>query len=89
MSYSAFSGLNSGNAGIKRNVRQTNDFRIGDAVRLNGSTYVKAQADSSVNAEVVGVVETRNSESFTVVYGGEVNLGDSWWGTPTPGQTYF
>ena len=89
MSYSAFSGLNSGNAGIKRNVRQSNDFRIGDAVRLNGSTYVKAQADSSVNAEVVGVVETRNSESFTVVYGGEVNLGDSWWGTPTPGQTYF
>lgn len=31
-------------------------FSIGNAIRLNGSTYVKAQADNSSNAQTVGIV---------------------------------
>ena len=83
MAYSAFSGLNSGNAGIKKTVRQSNDFAIGDAVRLDGSEYVKAQANSAVNAEVIGVIEQRTDTQFTVVFAGEVILNfDTTSGTP-------
>lgn len=88
MAYSAFSGLNSGNAGIKKVVRQSNDFSAGDAVRLDGANYVKAQANSAVNAEVVGVIEAGpNANQFTVVFAGEVNLGDDI--TTTSGSPYF
>ena len=73
--YSAFSGLNSGNAGIKKTVRQANSFEVGNVVRLDGTLYVKAIADSSANAEAVGVIEACNSNSFTVVFAGEINLG--------------
>jgi microcystin-dependent protein len=75
MSYSAFSGLNSGNAGIKKTVRQANDFTVGDVVRLDGANYVRAQANSAINAEVVGVVENVGASQFTVVFAGEVQLG--------------
>ena len=75
MSYSAFSGLNSGNAGIKKTVRQANDFAVGDVVRLDGANYVRAQANSAVNAEVVGVIESNGANQFTVVFAGEVQLG--------------
>ncbi len=88
MAYSAFSGLNSGNAGIKRTIRQTNSFEVGDVVRLDSGSYVKAQANSSVNAEIVGVVESRSESNFTVVFAGEVNLADADV-KPTMGKVYF
>ena len=77
MGYSAFSGLNSGNAGIKKTVRQVNSFSVGDVVRLDGSSYVLAKADSATNAEVIGVIESCNTNSFIVVFAGEINFGSS------------
>lgn len=37
-------------------ITQAHTFVIGDIVRYNGTTYVKAQADSETNAAVVGMV---------------------------------
>ena len=88
MAYSAFSGLNSGNSGIKQTVRQSNSFAIGDVVRMSGSLFVKAQANSAENAEVVGVIETCSSAQFTVVFAGEINLSDATV-KPTEGEVYF
>ena len=88
MAYSAFSGLNAGNAGIKQTIRQAHDFAIGDVVRLSGSTYVKAQANSSENAEVVGVVESQSPNQFTVVFAGEINFGTGY-GFAANGKPYF
>tara|TARA_Y100000593_G_scaffold90859_1_gene178232 strand:- start:4928 stop:7279 length:2352 start_codon:yes stop_codon:yes gene_type:complete len=75
MAYSAFSGLNSGNAGIKKTVRQINTFAVGDVVRMDGANYVLAKADTAINAEVVGVIESCNSNTFVVVFAGEINFG--------------
>jgi len=86
MAYSAFSGLNAGNAGIKKVVRQSNDFVVGDAIRLDGSQYVRAQASSALNAEVVGVVEDRTSTQFTVVFAGEIQMGSV---STVSGTPYF
>jgi len=53
-----------------------NSFAVGDVVRYDipSSSYVKAQADTATNAEVVGVVEEATAGQFTVVYSGEIDL---------------
>jgi hypothetical protein len=53
-----------------------NSFAVGDVVRYDvGSTsFVKAQADSATNSEVVGVVSEASAGSFSVVYSGEIDL---------------
>lgn len=46
---------------------------VKDVVRYNGSAYVKAQADSAANAEVVGIVSAvADANNFTLVTGGRV-----------------
>lgn len=60
-------------------------FTIGDVIRYNGSSYVKAQADTESNAEVIGVVESVSGNMFVVVYSGRISgLSDK-----TAGTTYF
>ena len=90
MGSSAFSGLGSGNAGIKRTVRQMNSFSIGDVLRFDGEggSYTKASADTLANAEVVGVVEDSTSSSFTIVFSGEIDLS-GWADTVIPSKVYF
>ena len=53
-----------------------NSFAVGDVVRYDvaSTSYVKAQADSATNAEVVGVVEEATAGQFRVVYSGEIDL---------------
>jgi hypothetical protein len=49
-------------------------FIVGNVLRLNGTTYVKAQANSSINAEVVGIVsEVVGLNSFKLVTGGKIS----------------
>jgi hypothetical protein len=44
---------------------------VGDVVRLSGANYVLAQADSVVNAEVVGIVIAEaDADNFTLQTGG-------------------
>lgn len=46
---------------------------VGDLVRLSGVNYVKAQADSIVNAEVVGIVSAvAGANDFTIQVAGQV-----------------
>lgn len=46
-------------------------FVIGDVIRNNAGAWTKAQADSAVNAESLGVVsEVSNADNFVVCFGG-------------------
>lgn len=46
-------------------------FVVQRAVRLSGSTWIKAQADSEANAEAVGIVTAvADADNFTVTFGG-------------------
>ena len=52
-------------------------FAIGTVLRYNAATskYIRAKADSATNAEVVGVVsEIADADSFTLTYGGQVDI---------------
>lgn len=60
----------------------------GDIVRCSGTnTYVKAQADSAANAEVVGIVTAvADADTFTLSVGGLINSGLS---LLTSGSIYY
>lgn len=57
-------------------------FVAGQAIRFNreaatgisGDFYTAAIADSALNAEVIGVVESTTENTFDLVYGGEISL---------------
>ncbi len=61
-------------------------FVAGDVVRADDVTpaeYILAQADSSANAEAVGIIETVAGDSFELVYQGRIDLsGASWTDLP-------
>ena len=55
--------------------QEAHGFVHGDVVRFDGTSYVKAQADSVGNAEAIGVVDRfglRNSNQFILVTHGEI-----------------
>lgn len=60
---------------LRRDITQTaHGLSVGDVVRLDGTDYAKAQADSEANAEAVGIViAVANSNNFTVQTGGFVS----------------
>jgi hypothetical protein len=63
-------------------------FAIGDVIRLNGSTYVKAQADNVVNSEAIGIVTELGAiptELFSYTVCGKFFPNR----TLTPGSVYF
>lgn len=58
---------------------------VGDWIRLNGSTYVVANATDSTNAAVLGVVSAvADVDNFTFQYGGNIALAGL-----TDGESYF
>ena len=61
--------------GVSFNITQTaHGFAVGDIIRLSGSTYVKAQADTEANAEVVGIVSVVDSvDTFTLATNGKID----------------
>ena len=59
---------------LERDIAQSgHGLAVGDVVRLSGANYVKAQANSEVNAEVVGIVSAvAGANDFTLHYGGRI-----------------
>ena len=69
------SGGGGGGTGVTNDVNQTtHGFSVGDVIRADGTqTYAKALADTSSNAEVVGIVSAvADVDNFTVQMGGYV-----------------
>lgn len=59
---------------ISRNITQnSHGFSNFDLVRLNGTSYVKAQADTAEKAEVVGMVTESTANTFKLVMQGYVS----------------
>jgi len=63
---------------LKESISQTgHGFTVGDVLRWNTATntYVKAQGDTAVNAEVVGVVNAlEDANSFQLTYSGYIEV---------------
>ena len=61
---------------LKTTINQSaHGFVVGDVLRHNGSAWVKSQADSAVNSDVLGIVESSiDSDNFVLVYWGEITL---------------
>jgi hypothetical protein len=55
----------------RRITQASHGLAVGDVVRLSGTSYVKAQADTEANAEVVGIVGTViDTSTFVLVTDG-------------------
>ena len=60
---------------LREDIQQdAHGFAAGDVLRAGetAGTFQLAQADSSENAEVVGIISTKTTNSFTIIYRGEV-----------------
>lgn len=74
MGSSAFEQLAGAGAGVKASIEQPgHGFVAGDVLRHDGTLWVKAQADSSCNSEALGIVETQTSDTFTIVFAGQIS----------------
>lgn len=71
----ATSGAASSAGAVTKDISQaSHGLSVGDVVRFNGTNYVKAQADSASNAEVVGIVSTvADASNFTLTTHGYVS----------------
>jgi hypothetical protein len=59
---------------ISEKITQTSHgFSVGNIIRHNGSIYIKAQADTNVNAEAIGIIESVNGNDFVVSYSGRIS----------------
>ena len=47
-------------------------FSAGEALYHNGTTWLRARADSITTAEVLGIVESAETNKFTIVYQGKI-----------------
>lgn len=61
-----------GPTGDSKDITQTaHGFAVGDVVMFNGSSYVKAKADSASDAEAIGIVSAvADANHFTIALGG-------------------
>jgi hypothetical protein len=67
-------GSGSGEANVVTILQDSHGLAIKDVIRLSGSNYIKALADSSTNAEVIGVVSKINSaNSFDLTLYGKIS----------------
>jgi hypothetical protein len=72
---------------ISQNITQAiHGFSPGEALRNNGTIWVRAQADNESNSEALGIVETATTNSFVLVSSGLITISG---GTYTPGEVYF
>ena len=88
--YSGWSGSPasmSQNVGVNVAVADSGVFAVGDVVRHNGTTYVKAQANNATNAEAAGMIgEIPDSTHITIYVAGKITKAG--WGL-TAGSVYF
>lgn len=82
--YSGYSGQGSTNLITVQQIGHS--LSVGDVIRFDGSDYVKAQADSTANAEVIGIVtEVNGADDFSyLTHGGVSGLAGM-----TAGSVYF
>ena len=75
-------GLRDGKS-MRNVITQSNHgFVAGQAIRFNreaatgisGDFYTAALANSALNAEVIGIVESTTTNTFDIVYGGEISI---------------
>lgn len=79
-------GGGSGTELVRAVTQASHGFSVGDVLRLNGTTYVEAQADSDANAEVAGIVSTvTDVNTFNLSYGGRITTLSGL----TAGTVYF
>jgi hypothetical protein len=66
-------------------------FLVGDSVRYNGSTWVKALATSFANAAGAGIVVLKTTNDFVVAHGGRASIagGGKLYGSLSAGATYY
>lgn len=65
--------INNGTTLSKEFVQVAHGFAIGDIVRLNGGTFVTAQANNAANADVVGIVSAvGDADHFILQFAGFV-----------------
>ena len=85
MGNSAFVSQQGSGSGARLTVNQSNNFASGDVVRFDTdtSTYIKAQADTAINAEAIGVVESSTTTTANIVFSGLVDLSE---GAPDTGS---
>lgn len=64
----------------------THGLAVGDVIRHNGTSYVKAQADSAANAEALGVVSSvADADNFAFIVAGKISTLS----TLTAGSLYY
>ncbi len=85
-----FDGTSAG-GNITHTVTQNNHgFVIGDWLRYDGAAYVKAQANTSGNAESIGMVTAKTTNTFTLTEAGWTDvLGAAVYAPLTAGSVYF
>jgi hypothetical protein len=82
-------GGGSSSGGVTETVTQTgHGFAVGDVVRWSGTEFVKAQADSAANADVVGIVASVTSADIFVLGLTDYLIPSGLVGL-TPGAAYF
>lgn len=70
----AVGATGAGSSGTQSVTQTAHGLVVGDVVRFNGTDYVKAQADSAANAEVVGIVSAvAGVNDFSLQIGGLVS----------------
>lgn len=89
-----FDGNTSGSGGsgsVSAVITQANAFVFGDWVKHDGTNYIKSQANSTVNAESIGMVTNANATSFTLTMAGYIESGmdAATYGPLTAGGVYF
>jgi hypothetical protein len=58
----------------KTYTQSSHGFVAGDVLKKSGGVWAKAQANSATNAEVLGVVESVTTNTFRLVFAGEITL---------------
>jgi hypothetical protein len=57
-------------SGTTKNVVQANSFSVGEILRHNGTSYVKAQANSAEHSEASGIGSAASGRCVTLMTGG-------------------
>ncbi len=79
-------GTGNGTANLQSIEQETHALAVGNWVRHNGTAYVKAQADSAGNSEVLGIVnEVEDADRFSLASDGYVEGLSGL----SPGTAYF
>ena len=87
-------GLTGGGTGggdatvLKSNITQSSHgFSAGDVLRHNGTTYVKAQADTEDNSAAIGIIESVvDTNNYVLAYGGLISITGAGF---TAGEVYY